>query len=116
MFYHKYCRGTVVALIKEAVKVGATATIRGGQLAVSGIFLLDGGTEREETNFYCTECNKSISENEVFCMCGRCGEIKSLDLVVTPSDSGGIYCKDCAQRFGEKTEEVKNVIKFIKVQ
>ena len=104
MLFHKECGSIIKIDMKDSVKCLAEFTIVGKFTAKPvRIEIFCENDKSTPIIFYCKKCRRDVEKDEkMVCRCDKCGGVFDSKTMKTPTDSGGLYCEKCIQRFSDE--------------
>lgn len=114
MIYHKKCGNNVYLDIGGHVIIVVTYGILKTSLKVSrGDIIIT--EDKFPSEFICTDCGeKQIKPEDLFTICMNCGNQLEIKDTLRPSQSNGLYCKECIKKFIDSGESFSQLSKIIK--
>lgn len=98
IFTHKTCHSVIYLDLAEHLKI--IATVNPGKnvmVATRGDVISSG--EVTPADYYCPECKKGISIDDILCKCIECGENFPLKDIYKGTPGGYIVCSRCKESY-----------------
>jgi DNA-directed RNA polymerase subunit RPC12/RpoP len=102
MIYHKKCGNILRAEITpEAVKLLANFSFVGKFTAqITELILWRTELNKIPLNYFCTNCAEKVEDEDDFIfLCSNCGDSFPVKNLRIPTESGGLFCEKCSEKF-----------------